>query len=160
MWERFKKRKPVATEAESVTRDKIAGFVANKLIQVQQAWSVWMSKNFEKLSVMQKKLILSVLGVIMSIYCAYLIVASFMVVIPANDFAFTTASHNGIHRLPGQVPTQPDLGVLDKLVAFENYMADLEKTADGKVERDRILTSHPGLMDSLRTLKTYYENNK
>lgn len=160
MFNIFKKQKPVWDKEQSAARDKMAGLVASRIIKVQISWSVWMNKKFKTLSSTQKKLILGISGAVMCLYCGYLIISSLTTVITVKEFPVTLTTHSGIHGLPQQTQSEPDSGILDKLVAFENYMSNLNKTVDGKIERSKILTSHPGLMDSLQTLRRYYENNK
>lgn len=160
MLDLFKKGKPEKEKDSSAGRDKVAGELAKRLVAAQISWSDWMSRHFERLSLIQKKVMLIILGIGLGLYFGFLVISGFLMVAPDSQLGFTTTRAEGILKIPDRPQSMPDKKVLEKLLQFEQYVNGLDSSAAGIAEKNRILAEHPGLMDSLRTLKKYYQNAK
>ncbi|HWW43126.1 hypothetical protein [Pedobacter sp.] len=153
----FKKSRETETEDKSAREDRIAGLIAAKIIEYQMAMAKWMNRNFEKLSLLEKKMIFCSVGLVVGLYCSFLVFSSFFM--PTSMPLKFAVSKEREFKKPFFQEKQmaPDSNILDRLTQFETYMKNLENTPAGRIERADILRSHPGLMDSLQTLKKFYQ---
>ena len=151
----MKWRKTKATPPNAAA-DKAAGWIARRIIRVREKWVSAMNRLMSKLSPKGQKVFWIVGIMVMVCYCSSLIAFSF------SRGNTTTLGLGSIQRPLTQVtakstiPASVSKKALLPIIRFQNYLDSLAGTPDGKWQRDSLLKSRPGLMDSLEMVERLY----
>ncbi|MEJ7737003.1 MAG: hypothetical protein WKF97_06215 [Chitinophagaceae bacterium] len=144
---------------QNVVQDRIATGIFIRTIRIQERYAGLMQRKSEHLSMPVKKYLLIAFCFLSSAYSIYIIAESFGIQ-EQTSFSFQTIiSPQHIGKAGNEIMNPNTLVTLkenQKVQRFLYYMDSLAQTSSGKKIHYRILTSRPGLMDSIRLIENMY----
>lgn len=157
----FRNRKKSNPVAFNDAQDNIARSIMSRCLQWQKRWADWMQEKTERLSAKGKLVTLLLFCSITGCYSIYLIAASFS---GNRNYALSVTaikkpqflSRSGDERIIASSDTNKEDYL--KVQHFKKYIDSLVRSPEEKAVYDSILTSHPGLMDSIRFIEKNYQS--
>jgi hypothetical protein len=163
MW-LFKKKKQVKDEDEvkPSASDKVAGKIAGAGLKIQKAFGNKMNKLFENMNQLKLKRGLIVFTLLAGGYSLYLIVTAITKPIKQNSFKVEQIDVPKHFDKTGDKIIEQDAMVDEEtyinIQHFKKYMDSLK--FNNTKQYDSILTTRPGLMDSVQMLEEIYHSQK
>ena len=118
-------------------------------------WAVWMERQWQRMDSQQKKTAFGVFVATSSFACMILMFSG-------GIFSRSTVRPDPVRGIPvmadDRIVPQNSAQPLQRLEAFEHYMDSLSSSTSGRKLRDSILAARPGLLDSIRHVKSLYNN--
>ncbi|WP_025144953.1 hypothetical protein [Pedobacter jeongneungensis] len=154
----FKTRK--RKEKLTLSGGRLALLLARKLEQVQQGWARVMNNVFNGMGLKSRWIALTCFMILMVALSGYVSISAFtndIKAAPAN-YSIKVPQTSGIYREEHRSGI-PDK-VYERIHGFRMSLDSLGASAEGRLKRDSLLRSRPGLMDSLVTIEKYYQQLK
>ncbi len=156
----FKHKEKQKQHRNNVLQERVATNIANKFIRIQQQWALTMQRLTERLSRTAKKIALTAFCLLSGGYSIYLMTGRFTTQ-QGKSLSITTI------QLPGYPRKNPDYRKRNypraaapeylKIKQFILYLDSLSQNQQGKKVADSILTSPPGLKDSVAIIEKLYQ---
>jgi hypothetical protein len=158
----FRNKKINRISNKSNLKDKAATKVANSLIAAQNWFATTMGNLINSLGIKGKKIFLILFVLIFGSYSLYILLHTFLSS-NKNDAkgikpeAISVPSHL---NEAGDENTSATTGIteedLKNITVFKHYMDSLRASSSGKYVYDSIISTRPGLMDSIKLLEQIY----
>jgi hypothetical protein len=153
------KQKKVPLHANSI-HNKIAVGVVQRCIAAQTRWASYMQRKTEKLSCSAKKYCL-LLFCMVSVGCSFYLLTACLRHNTGRDLRISSINVPVHSTESGEENTRSFLLITKKefqrIERFRRYLDSLGRSERGKILRDRILFTRPGLMDSIRVVEKLYQ---
>ncbi|MCX2429923.1 hypothetical protein [Pedobacter sp. GR22-10] len=140
--------------------ERLVLLLARKLEQVQQGWTRVMNNVFNGMGLKSRWIALICFMILMVALSGYVSISALtndIKAAPAN-YSIKVPQTSGIYREEHRdgVPDK----VYGRIHGFRMSLDSMGNTAEGRVKRDSLVRSRPGLMDSLVTIEKYYQQLK
>jgi len=153
----FKKKRTATNEVQ----DRIAQSIVTKVIRLQQRWANAMQRQTAKLSTARQRIALTIFCLAAGSLSIYLIAAGLTGHRPAS-FSVSRIRMPA-HSIPaGDEHTRSAALITrreyERISRYHRYIDSLARSPTGKPLCDSILSSHPGLLDSLSFIENIYQS--
>lgn len=149
-------------EGKEVNAGKVTGIKQMVFAHLQNRWATWMNRHTQTFSRNTWKLLLVLFVLTAGGYSIYLTIDAFF---NANGKSISIipikkpAHINETGDAAATTPSITDAGY-SHIKNFRLYMDSLARSPSGKIIYDSIIMYRPGLMDSIRMIEKYYQQQK
>ncbi|WP_316834977.1 hypothetical protein [Pedobacter nutrimenti] len=152
----FNKRKVSRNSGREIARDRIAKGLAGILNKMQNGWAAWMTRQTNRLSPRGKGIAFFLYGVMMACACTYIIISSLSGKTGGLSTGPDDRNQKVILQQSEAVDRKMPAGIRGRIASFRSLLDSLGQTEQGRRQRDSLLQSRPGLMDSITRVEQLY----